>query len=82
MAAPPLHAGAAKSERDAQKALLLVGILSQVSALSGFVTGLLVRAHMPGILPDGRQARPGSPLYPAPLDTPQGPLAEDGADEE
>ncbi|WP_347302828.1 glycosyltransferase family A protein [Croceibacterium sp. TMG7-5b_MA50] len=37
---------------------------------------------LPGILPDGRQARPGSPLYPAPLDTLQGPLAEDEAVED
>ncbi|WP_161792439.1 glycosyltransferase family 2 protein [Croceibacterium mercuriale] len=36
---------------------------------------------LPGILPDGRQARPGSPLYPAPLDSPQGPLAEDEVEE-
>jgi solute:Na+ symporter, SSS family len=43
---------AAKSERDAQKALLLVGIMAQISCLSGFITGLLVRAHMPDILPD------------------------------
>ena len=37
---------------------------------------------LPGILPDGRQARPGSPLYPAPLDSPQGPLAEEEVEED
>jgi glycosyltransferase involved in cell wall biosynthesis len=37
---------------------------------------------LPGILPDGRQARPGSPLYPAPLDNPQGPLAPEDREQD
>ena len=43
---------AAKSERDAQKALLVMGAISQLYCFSGFVTGALVRANIPGILPD------------------------------
>jgi len=36
----------------------------------------------PGILPDGRQARPGSPLHPAPLDQPVVPLVEEDEEED
>ncbi len=43
---------AARSERDAQKALMLVGVLSQASCFSGYITGVFVRANHPGILPD------------------------------
>jgi solute:Na+ symporter, SSS family len=43
---------AAKSERDAQKALLIMGALSQIYCFAGFVTGAVMRANMPGIHPD------------------------------
>lgn len=43
---------AAKSERDAQKALLFMSILAVFYPFCAFLTGAIMRILMPGILPD------------------------------
>ena len=43
---------AARSERDAQKALLSFSVLGPLACLPGYLTGIVMRLNMPNILPD------------------------------
>jgi len=56
---------AAKSERDAQKALLLVGIFSSFVCISGYISGTAMRVLMPDIKPDESFIRIVLTMFPA-----------------
>ena len=42
----------AKSERDAQKGIMLMGAIASFSVIPGYIAGVMVRTMMPDILPD------------------------------